>query len=307
MPSQNQPRMGAYEWVLLFALSALWGGSFFLAKVAVAEVPPLTLVFYRVSIAALALLVYLGLRGITIPGGTGVWSGFLIMGLINNVVPFSLLFWGQERMDAGLASILNATMPIFTVLVAHRLTTDEKITSGKLVGVLLGFAGVAVMLGGGFSGSAAIPPVAMLAVLGAALSYAFASVFGRAFRKLGVKPAQVAFGQLTASSVLMVPVVLLWNPVPDPSLISVDAALAVLALALVSTALAYILYFRILSSGGAVNISLVTLLVPVTAILLGALFLGERLPWQAWVGMGLIGFGLVAIDGRLFRHRLSGG
>lgn len=303
MSTTSQPRMGALEWALLIVLGILWGGSFFFVKVAVAEVPPLTLVFYRVALAALALLLYLAIRGVPLPAGRPVWQAFLVMGLINNVIPFSLLFWGQARLDAGLASILNATMPIFTVLVAHRFTEDESITPGKLAGVVLGFLGVAVMLGGGLSGALAGPPVAMVACLGAALSYAFASVYGRTFRRLGVRPVQVAFGQLAASSLLMVPLVLLLDPPPDPASLGLESVLSVLALALVSTALAYILYFRILASGGAVNISLVTLLVPMTAILLGALFLDERLGWQAWAGMGLIALGLVTIDGRLLARQ----
>ncbi len=302
-----RPALGALEWFLLFALGILWGGSFFFAKVAVAEVPPLTLVFYRVFLAALALLGWLRLRGIPLPAGLAHWRAFLVMGAINNAVPFSLLFWGQARLDAGLASILNATMPIFTVLVAHRFTRDESITPGKLAGVLLGFAGVAVMLGGGISGDMSGPPFAMIAVLGAALSYAFASVYGRRFGRMGIRPAQVAFGQLAASSLLMVPLVLWLDPLPDLMSLTAPALTSVLALALASTALAYILYFRILASGGAVNISLVTLIVPVVAILLGAAFLGERPGWQAWCGMALIGAGLVAIDGRVFRRALRAG
>jgi drug/metabolite transporter (DMT)-like permease len=295
--------MGMLEWILLIALGVLWGGSFFFAKVAVEEVPPLTLVLYRVLLASLALLIFLRIRGVSLPRGTPVWRAFFIMGLLNNVIPFSLLFWGQARLDSGLASILNATMPIFTVLVAHRFTDDEPITRGKLGGVILGFVGVAVMLGGGVGDRMSSPPLAMFAVLGAALSYAFASVYGRTFRGLGVRPTQVAFGQLCASSLLMIPLVLLWDPIPGPGDLSAGVLIAVLALALMSTALAYILYFRILASGGAVNISLVTLLVPVTAILLGAIFLAERLQWHAWAGMGLIGLGLIVMDGRIFRRR----
>ncbi len=305
MNSTNQPRMGALEWTMLFVLGVLWGGSFFFAKVALAEVPPMTLVLHRVALAAALLFVYLGVRQVKVPRGWPVWRAFLIMGLINNVIPFSLLFWGQARLDAGLASILNATMPIFTVIVAHRFTTDESITAGKLAGVVLGFLGVAVMLGGGLSGTLSGPPIAMVACLGAALSYAFASVFGRTFKGLGVVPAQVAFGQLTASTMLMIPLVLLIDPITNPATLSTGAIWSILALAIVSTALAYILYFRILASGGAVNISLVTLLVPMTAILLGAMFLDEQLSWQGWAGMGLIGLGLLTIDGRLFSRRNS--
>lgn len=292
--------MGRLEWLLLLILSALWGGSFFLAKIAVAEVTPLTLVLYRVAIAAIALLVYLKVSGRDLPHGGAVWGAFFGMGLLNNVIPFSLLFWGQIQIASSLASILNATTPIFTVLVAHFLTHDERLNGARIVGVGFGFTGVAVMLGLDLSGAQTNPPLAMLACLGAAVSYAFASVFGRRFAAMNVGPARVAFGQLTASTVLMLPIVLLLEPLTSPLHYSWSTLNAVIALALVSTALAYILFFRILASGGATNISLVTLLVPVSAILLGSIFLSEQLRPNDFAGMLLIGCGLVAIDGRFF-------
>lgn len=296
----NKPQMGRLEWLLLIILAALWGGSFFLAKIAVEEVPPLTLVLYRVSIAAVALFIYLRASGREIPTGNVVWGAFFAMGLINNVIPFSLLFWGQTQIASSLASILNATTPIFTVLVAHFLTHDERFDGARIIGVGFGFTGVAVMLGLDLSGTQTNPPLAMLACLGAAVSYAFASVFGRRFAAMNVGPARVAFGQLTASTILMVPLVLLLEPLSSPLHYSWSTFSAVIALALVSTALAYILFFRILASGGATNISLVTLLVPVSAILLGSIFLSEQLRPNDFAGMLLIGCGLVAIDGRFF-------
>jgi len=296
--------MGAVEWGMLLVLSVLWGGSFFFAKIAVTELSPFTLVFYRVVLAAIVLLMYLKLSGRSLPVGVGVWLAFFGMGLLNNVVPFSLLFWGQTHIASGLASILNATTPIFTVVVAHFLLEDEKLRRGRLIGVILGLCGVALMLGvEEFSQSSLLSStrgLAMLACLGAALSYGFASVFGRRFGRMDIGPVRVAFGQLTASSIIMIPVVVVSGGGFPVFGLSPSTLASVLVLALACTAAAYILFFRILAAGGATNISMVTLLVPVSAILLGTAFLDESLGWNAYAGMALIGLGLVAIDGRLF-------
>lgn len=302
-------RMSAPDWLRLVALGALWGGSFFLAKVAVTEIPPLTVVLGRVAVAALTLLVVLAVSGQSLPRGRRVWVAFFGMGLLNNLLPFGLIFWGQTQIGAGLASILNATTPLFTVLVAHVLTGDERMSAGKLAGVVLGIAGVAVMLGpraaSGLDGSV----LAQLACLAAALSYAFAAVFGRRFRRLGVGPMQTAFGQVTASTVLTLP---LTAAVDLPWMLPTPAAgpiLAVLALGTACTALAYTIFFRLMASAGATNVSLVTFLVPVSAIVLGITLLGERLSGIEFAGMGLIAVGLVAIDGRVsgrFRARDAG-
>ncbi len=294
------PHMGLLEWGLLLVLSLLWGGSFFFSKVALAELPPFTVVLGRVAIAAAALYVYLRATGRTIPGTGEAWRVFFGMGLINNLIPFSLIFWGQTAIASGLASILNATTPIFAIIVAHLLTADEKMTPQKIVGVLLGVLGVAVLMSGSaFSGDGP-PRWALLACLGAALSYGFAGTFGRRFRRMGISPAVGAFGQTTASTVMMLPLVALvdapWS-IAAPHAITIGARLA---LALISTALAYIIYFHLLSVGGATNSSLVTLLIPVSAILLGSLILGERLSANHFLGMALIGLGLLSIDGRIF-------
>ncbi len=296
----NQPVRSA-EQLQLLALSALWGGSFFFVGVAVEELPPLTIVFIRVALASLALLAILRAAGAPMPRSVRVWAAFLGMGALNNVIPFCLIVWGQTQIGSGVASILNATTPLFTVLVAHLATADEKATGGRLVGAVVGFAGVAAIIGPGALGALGGAVAAQLACLAGALSYACAGVFGRRFRKMGVAPMATAAGQVTASALLLLPAVLVvdrpWMlPIPSP------ATLAALAgLALLSTALAYILYFRILAAAGATNLLLVTFLIPVSAILLGVLVLGESLAPRHFAGMALIGLGLAAIDGRPWR------
>lgn len=300
----SAPRMGTAEWMLLLGLSVLWGGSFFFAKVAVAEVPPLTLVFLRVAIAAFALHVVVRATGLSMAVGWSVWAAFFGMGVLNNLIPFSLIFWGQQQIGAGLAAILNATTPLFTVLVAHALTANEKATGLRLAGVLTGLGGVAFMVGPEALSGLAANLSAQLACIAAAVSYAFAGVFGRRFKAL--PPMVAACGQVSATSVMMLPISLLVDrslalPVP-----SAAAIWSVLALALASTALAYIIFFRILARSGATNLVLVTFLIPVSAILLGVVFLGEALEWRQIVGMAAIGAGLACIDGRLLKRWRSG-
>jgi drug/metabolite transporter (DMT)-like permease len=292
----------ATDWLMLFALSLLWGGSFFFVGVAVDALPPLTLVVLRVGIAAVALQLLLRVSGQSFRLDRSRALAFVGMGLLNNVLPFSLIVWGQAHIASGLASILNATTPLFGVLVAHTLTQDEKLSAGKLGGLLLGFAGVVGMLGPELLGGLGEAGLAQLAILGAALSYAFASVFGRRFQRMGVVPVQAAAGQVSASALILLPLALLIEQPWTLVMPGVGVWSAVLALALLSTALAYIIYFRILASAGATNLLLVTFLIPVSAIILGAMFLGERLQMQHFVGMALIGLGLAAMDGRLWRR-----
>lgn len=288
----------AAEWAMLLTLSVLWGGSFFFIGVAVKEVAPFTIVFARVTIAALVLWAYLAVVGQLIPFSRAAWSSFFVMGLLNNVVPFSLIVWGQSQIPSGLASILNATTPLFTVLVAHVMTTDEKATGRRLAGVAVGFAGVAVMVGGAALTAFGVGVLAQLAVLLAAVSYAFSGVFGRRFRGLGLTPVQTAAGMVSASSLMLLPIVLLVDQPFQRALPSAGAIAAILALAIVSTAFAYILFFRILASAGATNLLLVTFLIPVSAIGLGVLLLGETLLPKHFAGMALIGLGFAILDGR---------
>lgn len=291
--------MTGTEWVLLLTMSVLWGGSFFFVGVALTALPPLTIVALRVGIAALILAAAAPALGLVLPRERSVWRAFFGMGLLNNVVPFCLIVWGQTHIASGLAAILGATTPLATVLVAHALTADEKLSARRIAGVLVGLAGVVAMIGPDALAGLGAHVLAQLAVLGAAVSYAFAGVYGRRFKALGVSPMQTAAGQVTASSVMLLPLALAidrpWTlAMPGPGVWG-----AVLGIAALSTALGYVLYFRILATAGATNVLLVTFLNPVTAIVLGTLVLGERLALRDGLGMALIGLGLAAIDGRL--------
>jgi drug/metabolite transporter (DMT)-like permease len=296
----NRP-MTAPEWSMLLTLSVLWGGSFFFVGIAVHELPPLTIVVLRVTIAAIALHLIIRILGERLPKHPDVWVAFVAMGILNNLVPFVLIVWAQTRIASGVASILNATTPLFTVVLAHWLTTDEKMTGGRLLGVIVGFTGVAVMIGVATFQALGGEILAQLAVLAAGVSYACAGVFGRRFRAMGVTPLATAAGQLTASSLMLIPPMLIVDMPWTLAVPSARTMAAVVALALLSTALAYVLYFRILATAGATNLLLVTFLIPVSAIVLGTLVLGEVLRTNHLAGMALIGFGLAAIDGRPWR------
>lgn len=286
-------------WISLLSLSALWGGSFFFAKVALGELPPLSVVFGRVALAAIALNLVLALTSSSLFQRKVPWRSFFAMGLLNNLVPFALIFWGQTQIASGLASILNATTPLFTLVVAHFLTQDERIDAVKLGALVIGIGGVAVLMGsdvltGGFD------IWGQLACLGGALSYAFAGVYGRRFKTMGVAPLDAAAGQVTASTILILPIMLIVDqPWTLPAFPSATVWASLAGLALLSTALAYVLYFRILAAAGATNLLLVTFLIPVTAILLGVAVLGEHLQLRHFAGMALIGLSLAALDGRL--------
>jgi drug/metabolite transporter (DMT)-like permease len=291
--------MGPLEWALLVTLSVLWGGTFFFAEVALEEVRPLTLVLARVGLAAGALVLAVYATGQRMPASVVPWAAFFVMGALNNLIPFSLIFWGQTRITGGLAAILNATTPLFTVVLAHFLTRDEEMAPHRFGGVLLGVIGVTVMIGPAVLREVGWQLLAQLAVLGAALSYALAGIFGRRFRD--ASPLVSAAGQVTATTVMMLPVVLWLEGAWRVPMLSLQTVGAILGLALLSTALAYVIYFRILASAGATNLLLVTFLIPVSAIVLGASLLGERLEPQHFGGMALIGLGLATIDGRPLR------
>jgi drug/metabolite transporter (DMT)-like permease len=201
--------MGVVEWGTLVLLSTLWGSSFFFNELALRDLLPFTLVFLRLALAAVALLVVLRLMGERLPRGPRVWRAFLAMSLLNNAVPFSLLAWGQTHVASSLASILNATTPLWAVVVAHLLTSDEKATPGKIAGVALGFAGVVVMIGGAAMEGVGQALLAQLACMTATLSYALAGVYGRQFRALGVTPMATAAGTLIAAAVVLLPAMLI--------------------------------------------------------------------------------------------------
>ncbi|WP_173992864.1 DMT family transporter [Agrobacterium tumefaciens] len=294
-----QKQMDASEWGMLVALSLLWGGSFFFIGIAVKELPPVTIVTLRVSLAATALLIVCRIMGLHLPRQWAVWRAFFGMGLLNNIIPFCLIVWGQTHIASGLASILNATTPLFTVIVAHFLTADEKMTGNKLAGVLIGFAGVATMIGPAAFGGAISGLWGQIAILGAAISYSFAGIFGRRFKAMGVPPLMTATGQISFSTLMLIPAALLIDKPWTLAMPSLGTWGALIGIALLSTALAYLIFFRILATAGATNLALVTFLIPVSAILLGSLILGEQLEIKHFAGMAMIAAGLAAIDGRL--------
>lgn len=303
MNSSINSVMGAKEWVILLTLSLLWGGSFFLVEIVISDLPPLTIVFLRVFLAAVALWLFAIVIGLRPPLTIEAWKAFLIMGLLNNVIPFTLIVWGQIHIASGLASILNATTPLFTVIVAGILLADERTTPIKLIGVTVGFLGVILMIGPSALSGLGTDVLAQVAVLGAAVSYAFAGVFGRRFKAMGINPVVTAAGQVTASSLILAPVAIYIDRPLSLEIPDIEVIAAIIGLAILSTAVAYILYFRILASAGATNLLLVTFLIPISAILLGSLVLGESLELIHYLGMALIGFGLSAIDGRLWRRK----
>ncbi|SEF61265.1 DMT family transporter [Bosea lathyri] len=299
-PSVPPPAMTMSDWLLLIALSVLWGGAFFFGKIAVAELPPLAVVLARVGLAATALYLAVRVSGLSMAVGGRMWLAFFGMGLINNLIPFGLIFWGQTQIESGLASILNATTPLFGVVVAH-LFGGEKATGLKFAGVGAGIVGVAILMGpdavGGLGG-ALLPQLACLA---AALSYGFAGLFGRRFREL--PPLVTATGQVSATTMMTIPLVLIFHPpwlLPMPSM---KTGLALVGLALLSTALAYVIFFRIMRRAGGTNVMLVTFLIPISAILLGWGLLGEALLPRHFIGMAAIFAGLALIDGRMFRRK----
>lgn len=303
-----ETRMTPLTWSLLALLGLIWGASFFFGRIAVQHVPAFTLVFLRVSIAALALHLFVRGRFDIYAQLAARWRAFLVLGLINNAIPHSLIFLGQTQIGAGLASILNATTPIWTVLIAHVLTEDEKLSPRKLGGTALGLAGTIFLIGPSALGhlgatSGGIPLWALILPLGAAISYGFAGIYGRRFRALA--PPVTAAGQLTASSLIMLPVSLLTDHPWTLTMPPLTTILAILALALISTAYGYILFFRIMARAGATNTSLVTLLVPPSALLFGLVFLGERLDATDIGGMTLIAAGLIVLDGRILARGRS--
>lgn len=280
--------MKPVDWILLWTLSLLWGGSFLFNELALVGLPPISIVWGRVALAAVVLGLVVRASGQGLPG-RAMWPALAVMGVLNNLVPFTLFVLAQGQITGALASVLNATTPLFTVLVAHVATRDERLTPVKAAGVGLGFAGVVVMMVGEDLGGELF---AILACLGAALSYGFAGVWGRRFKAAGVTPLQTAAGVLACSSVILTPVWLAVDRPWAPGFPGWQPVLAVVALAVLSSAVAYLIFFRILARAGAVAISLVTFLIPFSAAGLGWLVLGERLEARHFAGLALILGGL---------------
>ena len=294
--------MSTKDWMRLIGLSLLWGGSFFFVEVALEGLPPLSVVWGRVALGSGFLAIAIVATGGRFPKGRAVWLALIGMGFLNNVVPFTLFALAQGQITGAMAAILNATTPLWGLVLAHLLTADEKITAPKAVGLGLGFAGVVVMMGGMALGDL----WASAACLTAAFFYGLATLWSRRFKRMGVAPLSIAWGQVTCSALLLLPV---WLWVDQPwalAMPSLRVIGAVMGIAALSTALAYLIYFRLLASAGAINLSLVTFLIPVSATLLGVIFLDQTLQVQHMAGFGLIAAGLAAIDGRLWRRVFAG-
>ena len=290
--------MSARNWGLLLLLALLWGSSFFFYKVLVAVLPPVTVVLGRVGIAAIAMNLWLLAQGQAMPLSGKLWLRFLLLGFLNSSLPFVLIAWGELRISSGLASILNATTPIFMVAVAHWGTDDEKLSAGKAVGIALGILGVIVLVGPGVLGGAGAI-WGELAVIAASCSYGFGGVYSRRFKDLS--PLQAATGQMTGATILLIPLSLLMDRPWTLAMPHLDVWAAWLAIALVNTALAYVVYYRMVANIGVTYISLVTFLIPVIALFLGGMFLDESVTLQALAGMAIIALGLAATNERLIR------
>ena len=301
--SQNiNQQMSAADIAMLLTLSILWGGSFFFVEVLVEYLPPLSIVTARVGLAAITLWGIVIVLKLPLPKTAEQWVSLFVIGLLNNALPFCLIVWGQTQINSGLASIFNATTPFFTVLVAGALLVDERITKLKIIGVGIGLLGTIILIGPeamkGMSGSL----FGQMAVMGAAICYAFAAAYARRFKAWGLSPLIVATGQVTMATFILLPLTLIIDKPWIDFALPVEAGLAIAGLAFFSTVIAYILYFRLIASAGATNAALVTFLIPVSAILLGVTILYETFSLPQAAGMGLIGLGLLVMDGRILRR-----
>ena len=295
----RQKDISSRAWAELILLGLIWGASFFSIRIALNEVPFVTSVLHRTGWAMLVLWAVVILMRQPIPRDPKIWFGFLIMGLLNNVIPFGLMAWAQLHVETGLTSILNAATAIFGVIVAALFFADERITVRKAIGVLLGFFGVATAIGLDSFRNFDLRSFAQLAIIAGTISYAFASAWARL--RLGNLPPQVAAaGMLTGSTLIMLPAALIIDGPVKFDLMPVTWA-AMGYYSVIATAGAYLLYYRVLAMVGSGNLMLVTLLIPPVAILLGAAFLGEELHPSAFLGFALLTLGLIILDGRVLR------
>ena len=294
------------DWARLIVLSLLWGGSFLFIALALRELPILVIVISRLALGAMLLTAFVLATGRSMPTSFDQWRACAFMGLGNNVLPFSLFTFSQTVIPSGTAAILNAMTPIMTALVLHFATTDERLTRNKVMGVLLGFAGVVCLIGPSALGGLNSSVLGILACLLATICYAFSALLGRRLQVLVPDPYVSAASMLTASSLIMLPFVLALHPVSNFTMPNSTTLLAIFGSAALATALAYVIFYQILQSAGASNLMLVTFLIPISALLMGILFLGESLTLSGLGGMALIGLGLAATDGRAlawFRHK----
>ena len=292
------PKIDLTSAILLVVLAMIWGSSFFLAAIALREMPPITITLFRVVLALPALVLFIWIKGIALPRSLTIWGAYLVMGALNNAIPFSLIFWSQTQITSGMASILNGATGVTGVIVAGLLLGDEPLSARKLTGVIIGFSGVAVTIGSDALRSFDIRSLAQLAVLIAGLSYSLAGVWAK-LRLARQSSEMNALGMLLGSSVLMTPTALWMDGLPSFNLM-MSTWSALMALSVLCTSVPSLLYFKILKRAGSSNLILLTLLIPPIAIGLGVTFLGEPLQAKALMGFALIALGLAVVDGRLW-------
>lgn len=293
------PKLDGTGWLLIGILSILWGGAFFLIEVGLRSYPPITLVFMRLALAVPPMWIAMRLMGERWPTEPRIWGLLGIVGALNCALPFILFFWGQQYLDSGYASILNATTPLWGVITAHFLTSDEKATPARIIGVLIGMAGIVVMVEPEAMKGLSNNLLAQLACIVSTIFYSFAAIYGRRLSQTELTPMAVATGQTMAAALMMVPIVAVMDQPWAMAAPRLDSTLAGITLAIFSTALAYTLYFRLIDRSGASNAQLVAFIMPVLAIILGIAFLGESLSGGQIAGAGLIAVGLAILDGRL--------
>lgn len=305
-PLTAQKTMSTIAWGWLLLLGALWGISFVFIKVAIAEFQPLTFVFLRTLLAAMVLLAVCKLTGVRMPTSIKAWRDYAILGFFSSSLAFSLIFWAQQFIDASLSSILIAATPFFTVLLAGLLLSDERFTAQRVLGVIIGFAGVTLVIGPRYLLGLGSNLTAELAVLLAAGAYAIASIWGRRFA--GEPPLATATGQITTSAVMLLPMALIFENPLQMSMPSWPVIGAVIALAIFCTTLTYLIFFRVLKMAGASNASLVGLVIPAFTMMFAVPLLGEQITPLKVAGMLVIAIGMMVLDGRPFaalRGKLS--
>ena len=283
-----------FLWIVF--LAALWGPSFLFIKIAVAEIPPLTLVVGRVGIGAVLIYLVLRLRGRNLPRFGPVWKHFAVMAFFQNALPFALFNWGEQHIDSALAAILNGTTPLFTILLAHIFVEDDRLTMDKLLGVVVGFAGLLTLIAPSLFEGFQATTWGLLAVTLAAASYGIAIVYSR-LNLRGLPPLVAPTAQLSLATLYMLPLSLLIEQpfrLPGPSL---NAIGSLLALAIFGTAMAFVVYYYVLERTSATNISMVTYLVPIFGVILGVVVLSEQLRWNAYAGCILILLGVMVVNG----------
>ena len=289
--------MSPRTWLLMMLLGLIWGGTFFLSEILLLEMTPFQIVFHRVSIAAVIMLIYITLRGKRLPRDRHSWFALAIMGLLNNAIPFSAIVFGQQYITGGLAAILNSTTAFFGVILAGVFFQDERLTLRRLLGVIMGILGVAIIIGIDALSNLSLTSIGQLLIIVSSISYAFAGIWGRLqVKNLGVEIT--ATGMLISSSVWMLILATLVEGFPL-EILSLRSTTAILTFSIVCTVIAYLLYFAILSAAGAANLTLVTIIIPPFALMLDAFALGEWVTGQQLLGFAIIASGLLMISGKL--------